>query len=108
MNRQEKAAVVDQLRNNLQNSKAVYVVSYQKLPVSLLQSLRRELRKHEGTFKVAKARLMRKAANGLAGAEQLDPYFKQQIGLVFAEGESSSAVAKVLYKFAKENTALKL
>src|SRR5437868_15186090 len=108
MNRQEKAAVVDQLRNNLQKSKAVYVISYQKLPVALLQSLRRELRKHDGFFKVAKARLMRKAADGFAGAAQLDPYFKQQIGLVFAEGEASSAVAKVLYNFAQENAALKL
>ena len=39
--------------------------------------------------------------------EDLAPFFKDQIGVVFANNEAP-AVAKVLHEFAKENEALKL
>jgi large subunit ribosomal protein L10 len=107
MNRQEKSTVVEKLRHDLENSQAVFVVSYKGLTVSLVQSLRKELRKHDGAFKVAKGRLMKRATQGLSDFEQLEPYFKEQIGLVFAE-KNSPAVAKVIADFSKENASLQI
>ncbi len=43
----------------------------------------------------------------LEDAAEVRPFFKDQIGLVFAKNESP-AVAKVLYEFSKKNDALKL
>jgi len=51
--------------------------------------------------------LVQRAIEGLPGSEDLAPLLKEQIALVFAEKESS-AVAKVIYNFAKENEALKI
>lgn len=107
MNRQEKSAVVDQLRNDFEGSQAIFVVAYKGLTVSLMQSLRKELRKHEGSFKVAKGRLMKRATEGLTNLEPLHPYFKNQIGLIFAE-KNSPTVAKVIVDFAKDNAALQV
>lgn len=107
MNRQEKAAVVESLHNDFAQSKAAFVVGFQGLTVAQIRTLRTELRKQGGTFKVAKARLMKRAAQGLQGPEGLDPVFHDQIGLVFASKEAP-AVAKVLSDFSKENEHLKL
>jgi len=107
MNRQEKSAVIDYLRSEFEESQAIFVVSYKGLTVPLVQSLRRELRKHHGSFKVAKGRLMKRAMQGLTDVGQLESYCKNQIGLVFAE-KDSPAVAKVIVNFSKENAALQV
>jgi large subunit ribosomal protein L10 len=107
MNRQQKESVVDELKNSFVNSQALFLVSYKGLTVDQLQSLRKKLRTHGGHLKVAKARLMKLAAEGIDGVQDLEPYFKDQIGVVSAVNESP-AVANVLNTFAKDNEALKL
>lgn len=107
MNRQGKMAVVESLHNDFSQSKAAFVVGFQGLTVAQMKTLRTELRKQGGKFKVAKARLMKRAAQGIEGAQDLTPVLHNQIGLVFATKEAP-AVAKVLQDFSKENEALKL
>lgn len=107
MNRQEKELVVGELRNSFVSSDALFVVSYKGLSVDQLQSLRKQLRARGGHLKVAKARLMKLAAEGVDGVQDLSAYFKDQIGVVSATHESP-AVADVLNKFAKEHESLKL
>jgi large subunit ribosomal protein L10 len=107
MNRQQKSEVVDFLKNNFSENQASFLVGFQGLTVAQMQDLRRELRKQGGTLKVTKARLMKRAAVGLKCSDELAPFFKGQIGLVFADKETPN-VAKVLYEYAKKHEALKL
>ena len=44
---ENKKAIVDEIKNNIQNSESVIVFTYQGLTVSELSELRRELRKSE-------------------------------------------------------------
>jgi large subunit ribosomal protein L10 len=105
MKRQQKAALVDSLRENITDSQAAFVVGFKGLTVNQIQALRTKLRSKGGSFKVAKARLMKRAIEGLGGADDLRPYLKNQIGLVFAKNNSPE-VAKALDAFAKENEGL--
>lgn len=107
MNRQQKDAVVTDVRACMQSSEATFLVSYQGMTVASLQALRKGLRKDGGTFKVAKATLMRRASEDIEGSEAFSDLFKNQVGLVFADKEVSG-IAKQLSTFAKENAALKL
>ncbi len=107
MNRQQKESVVSQLRKEFSHSEAAFLVGYRGLTVHQLERLRGDLRQKGGTFKITKARLMKLAVEGLDGQQDLTPFFKNQVGLVFSTQETP-AIAKVLNDFAKEHQALEL
>lgn len=107
MNRQQKEVVVKQLKDDFRDSQALFVVDYRGLSVTQMQGLRKELREKGGSLKVAKIRLMKRAAVDQDSAELLIPYLKDQLALVFSKEEAPS-VAKVLYEFSKENEKLQL
>lgn len=107
MNRQEKDLIVGELKNDLLTSQASFLVVYKGLSVKNLHQLRSKLRAKDGLFKVAKARLMKRAVDGQTGIDGLSEFFKEQVGLVFAKKDVAS-VAKVLSDFAKENAGLEL
>lgn len=107
MNRQQKESVVSQLRDNFSHSEAAFLIEYRGLTVHQLERLRGDLRQKGGSFKITKARLMKLAVDGLDGQQDLTPFFKEQVGLVFATKETPT-VAKVLKDFAKQHEALKL
>lgn len=108
MNRDQKSVVIDSLKNEFASSQASFVVGYKGLTVKQLEALRRELRTSKSKFRVAKARLIKRAVGDVEGVNELAPYFKEQIGVVFVTDEATSAVAKVLYNFSQKNEALKL
>ena len=96
MNRQEKEALVQSLKQDITNSQASFVVVYRGLSVPQAQILRRELRTKGAKLKVAKARLMKLAIDDSnKGAEDLKTFLNGQIGLVFAS-EEVPPVAKIL------------
>lgn len=105
MKRTEKSQVVDSLAQNFAENKAAFVVGYKGLTVAQMQTLRSQLR-DKGTLKVAKGRLMKRSLSG-AAAQDLNPYLKDQIALVFVKDEAAP-VAKILFEFSKNNQALKL
>ena len=107
MNRQQKEDVVKQLKDDFSDSQALFVVDYRGLSVTQMQGLRKELREKGGSLKVAKIRLMKRAAADQNSAELLIPYLKDQLALVFSK-EEAPAVAKVLYDFSKDNEQLRL
>lgn len=106
MNRQEKEQVVQVLKDNFAKSPASFIIGYKGLTVNQMQNLRAKLREQGGNLKVTKARLMKRAVEG-QDTQALSPYFKDQIGLVFAL-EEPPAVAKVLSDFAKDHKGLQL
>lgn len=107
MNRQQKEATVQSLRERFAQSNAAFIVGYSGLTVGQMQDLRSQLRKDGGVLKVAKARLLKRAVGDLEEGSALDPFLKEQIGVVFASDEAP-AIAKVLSSFSKENQAFKL
>ena len=107
MNRDNKELVVQKLKNDFASNEASFLVNYKGLTVAQVQALRKKLRTQGGDFKVVKARLMKLAVQGIAGIDELIPYFKDQVALVFVNKEVSP-VAKTLVDFSKENKALTL
>lgn len=107
MNRQQKEATIQSLKERFSQSNAAFVVGYSGLSVVDMQKLRSELRKDGGILKIAKARLLKRAVGDLEDDSALTPYLKEQIGVVFASDEAP-AVAKVLSMFSKSNKALQL
>lgn len=107
MNREEKSQEISALKQQFTDSPGSIIVGYKGLSVNQLQKLRRGIRQNGGNFKVAKARLMRIAAENIESAQPLLPYFKDQVGIVFYEGQVPS-VLKFLHTFSKENESFKL
>lgn len=107
MNRQQKEAVVADVKNMLGQAEASFLVKYQGLNVKDVLSLRRALREKEAQFKVAKARLMKIAAQDIEGIDAFRESFKDQVGLVFAL-QDVPAVAKQLVAFAKDHKSLEV
>lgn len=107
MNRQEKQRIIDVIKQDFTSSQAAFVVNMQGMTVEAVQQLRRELHAKKGTIKVAKNTLLKRATSDIAGVNELAPYFKDQIAVVFAEIEAP-AVAKILFNTAKKQTHLKL
>lgn len=112
MNRQQKEAVVADVEKLFTESPATFLVNYKGLTVAQMQKLRRGLRAEEGSFKITKARLMKiaaqKASNKVQEFESFKEEFKEQVGLVFSQGDNTPGLAKVLTEFAKENDALEI
>ena len=101
MNRQEKKTLVESITHDFKQSKASFVVNMQGLSVENVQKLRNELYQNQGRIKVAKNTLLKIATDGLEGIEGLQPLFKGQIAVVFAD-EDAPTIAKVLVKAVKE------
>lgn len=102
MNRQQKEQLIDVLRAEFAQASAAYVVGYKGLPVSAVQALRKQLHRKGAHFKVAKMRLVKRAINEEQAMTDFTPFLKEQRAVIFATQEPT-AIAKMLYDFAKEN-----
>lgn len=107
MNRHQKEQAVADFRKMFSDAEAAFLVNYKGLSVQSMQTLRKQIREANGTFKVTKARLMKIAAKNVKGSEDFAGNFKDQVGLVFAKTEFT-VVAKRIVEFAKEHEALKI
>ena len=107
MNRQQKEELIGSLRTAFSDNQASFLVRYRGLRVDQMQDLRGKLRDKGGRFQIAKARLMKRAVDGLSGIDELAPYLKDQIGIAFAP-DDAAAVAKLLCDFAKTNEHLQV
>jgi len=107
MNKQEKQSVILELKNDFAQNQAAFVVGIKGLNVFQMQAIRRGVRQQGGKMLLAKNSLMEIASREIAGAQDLAPYFKEQVALVFSRNEPA-AVAKVLMSIAQEQELLKL
>ena len=106
MARPEKVAVVDEIKEKLEEAQAVFVTEYRGLSVGQQQKLRRSLRKAEAEYKVFKMTLARRAAEE-AGMTDLLVWLDGPTAIAFATGDPVPA-AKSLKEFADENDRLVL
>ena len=99
MNRDQKAAVIDEVTTQLRDAEAVYAVDYRGTSVTQAAELRSRLRESDTRFRIVKNTLTERAADN-AGAEALKPFLEGPTALVFVKGDAASA-AKALADFRK-------
>lgn len=107
MNRGQKEILVTTLKQDFSESNASFLISLKGISVAKMQVLRKNLKANGGKLKVAKDRLVKIAIKDISCTQDLSPYLKNQLGVVFSNNDPV-AVAKILYNFAKENEQLKI
>ena len=104
MNRDQKAAVIEEMTTQLQEADAVYAVDYRGISVPQAAELRTKLRESDTRFRVVKNTLTERAADK-AGAEVLKEYLAGPSALVFVKGDAAVA-AKALADFRRTSGLL--
>ena len=88
-----KRETVDDLRAELDASRAMIVSEYRGLTVKEISEIRRALRKQNVTYRVVKNRLMRIAAQDNEAAEALSPLLVGPTAIAFGTDEAATAKA---------------
>ena len=101
MDRRTKEETVTDLQNRFANATAAVLTEYQGVTVEELNSLRRELRRVAGEYRVAKNTLVALAIDGTPYLSLKD-LLSGQNGLVFGYGDVVG-LAKVICRYASEN-----
>src|SRR5579862_1616269 len=104
MNRDQKAAVIDEIAADITASQAIFAVDYRGITVAQVQELRERLRAADASFRVVKNSLTERAADK-AGAEQLKDLLSGPTALTFARGDAAAA-AKAVADFARTTDVL--
>jgi large subunit ribosomal protein L10 len=104
MNKEEKAALVDEIAEQLQDAEAIFAVDYRGISVPQAAELRARLRDADATFRIVKNRLTLRAAEK-AGTESLQELLEGPTALTFVRGDAALA-AKALNDFARAGDAL--
>jgi large subunit ribosomal protein L10 len=104
MNRDQKAAVIEEIAAQIQESQAVFAVDYRGITVIQAAELRGKLREADATLRVVKNTLTERAADN-AGAEGLKPLLIGPTALTFARGDAASA-AKAVADYARATNLL--
>lgn len=103
LNRQEKAAQVEEVGALVATAKSIVVAEYRGLDVDAVTRLRKEARSQGVQLRVLKNTLARRAMAGTSYAGLSD----KLVGpLVYGFSADPVAAAKVIAKFAKENDKL--
>lgn len=102
--RNEKAAVVDAVKDNFGKAIATVLVSFEGIDVPQITELRSRFREAGVEYKVVKNRLIRKALEGTeyAGDELLEGSLRGMTAVAWSY-EDPSAAAKIIKNFRKED-----
>ena len=97
MNRDQKAAVIDEVAAQISESEAVFAVDYRGISVPQAAELRSRLRDADASFRVVKNTLTLRAADK-AGADSLKELLEGPTAMTFVRGDAAAA-AKALSDF---------
>jgi large subunit ribosomal protein L10 len=97
LNRDQKAAVIDEVAGQITGAEAVFAVDYRGISVPQAAELRTRLRDADATFRVVKNTLTELAADK-AGAEALKELLTGPTAMTFVRGDAAAA-AKALRDF---------
>jgi large subunit ribosomal protein L10 len=97
LNRDQKAAVIDEVAAQISDSDAVFAVDYRGISVPQAAELRVKLRDVDATFRVVKNTLTERAVDK-AGAEALKDLLEGPTAMTFVRGDAAAA-AKALSDF---------
>jgi large subunit ribosomal protein L10 len=104
MNREEKAAVVEELASEMQGADAIFAVDYRGISVPQAAELRAKLRESDASFRIVKNRLTLRAVDQ-AGVSELKEVLEGPTAITFVKGDAVLA-AKALFEFRKEHEIL--
>ncbi len=99
MNRDQKAAVVEEIVEELKGAEAIFAVDYRGISVPQAAELRAKLRDADATFRIVKNRLTARAADQ-AGTDGLGELLEGPTALTFVRGDAALA-AKALNDFSR-------
>ena len=107
MNREQKAAAVEEVATQIQESEAVFAVDYRGISVPQAAELRTKLNDAGARFRVVKNTLTQLSADK-AGAESLKELLEGPTAFTFvdAEGGDVALAAKALAQFRRETELL--
>jgi large subunit ribosomal protein L10 len=100
MNKDQKAAVVDEIAAQIEDAQAVIAVDYRGTSVPQAAALRAKLRDADTTFRIVKNSLTERAADK-AGAGSLKELLEGPTAFAFVHGDAAAA-AKALNDFTRE------
>jgi large subunit ribosomal protein L10 len=101
VNKEQKAAVVDQVAAELESADAIFAVDYRGMSVTQAAELRGRLRDADASLRIVKNTLTERAADK-AGAESLKELLDGPTALTFVRGDVALA-AKAIATFRREN-----
>jgi len=101
VNREEKAAVIDQVATQIKESQAIYAVDYRGISVTQVAELRERLVEAGASLRVVKNSLTERAADQ-AGAESLKELLEGPTAFTFVSGDAALA-AKAIARFRREH-----
>src|SRR5918998_1923310 len=99
MNREQKAAVIEEIAAQITASEAVFAVDYRGITVEQAAELRMKLRDADASLRVVKNTLTIRAADQ-AGAAGLRPVLEGPTALTFVRGDAATA-AKAVADYAR-------
>jgi len=104
MNRDEKAATIEEVAAQIEAAEAIFAVDYRGISVPQAAELRGKLREADASFRIVKNRLTKLAAEK-AGEERLAALLEGPTALTFVRGDTAQA-AKAITTFNKEHEVL--
>jgi large subunit ribosomal protein L10 len=106
MNKDQKAAVVEEIASQIKDSEAVFAVDYRGISVPQAAELRQKLTEAGARFRVVKNTLTIRAAEQ-AGADELKELLEGPTAFTFVTGDGDVALAaKALAQFRREHDVL--
>jgi large subunit ribosomal protein L10 len=90
MNRDQKAAVVDEIAEQFKSADAVFAIDYRGISVAQAAELRERLREVDSRLRVVKNSLSERAADQ-AGMESIKPMLTGPTALTFVSGDAAAA-----------------
>ena len=105
MNKNKKKNYIEEMKVFFNKTNSIFVTHYQGLTVKQIDQLRAEMRKHGILFKITKNRITKLALEG-SKFKKLENLFTGPTAVAFSEDAITSA--KILTKFAKNNSNLKI
>jgi large subunit ribosomal protein L10 len=101
LNRDQKAAVIDEVAAQISASEAVFAVDYRGISVPQAAELRTKLRDADASFRIVKNTLTLRAADK-AGADALKGLLEGPTAMTFVHGDAAAA-AKALSDFRRSS-----
>jgi large subunit ribosomal protein L10 len=101
LNREQKAAVIDELAGEIKEAQAIFAVDYRGISVPQAAELRTKLDEAGARFRIVKNSLTERAADQ-AGAESLKELLEGPTAFTFVSGDAALA-AKAIATFRREH-----
>ena len=105
MSKNKKKLYIEEMKDFFNKTSSVFITHYQGLTVKQIDELRSEMRKYGILFKITKNRVTKLALKG-SKFKKLENLFSGPTAVAFSEDAITSA--KILTKFAKSNSNLKI